>query len=98
MKFQVDTALLSSDVKAMEGELENLRRAGESMNRAFDSLESMWGGEAHDAFVVQYRIDYQFLLSFFDSMQHEISEIRLAQEQYEKCENEARAKIASVSV
>ena len=98
MKFQVDTNTLADDVKAMESDLDALRRSEEAMRGAVESLSGMWAGEAHDAFVVQFENDEQFLQSFLTALQKQIADLREAKENYESCESAVRSSIAGISI
>lgn len=62
------------------------------------TLNSMWSGEAHDAFIQSAESDIQFLTSVCDSIQGIINYEGNAVKEYNECEQRVADLIAQIRV
>ena len=58
-RLEVDTSRLRKDIDSLRTHLDGLRKTGDSMMAGINALNSMWEGEAKEAFVAQFQTDYE---------------------------------------
>ena len=86
MKFDVDTGQVNSMVQAFQDELTQVNTNREHMYQALESLDSMWKGQAHDAFAVQYRADNEQMVALIKELRQIADNMGKARQNYATCE------------
>ena len=98
MKFEVDTGQVNTAVSRMQELLNEISGERTAMFSAMQSLDGMWVGEAHDAFVTQYSADNEIVLQVINSIQEMIEKFSAARQSYDKCEDEALDIVSAVQI
>lgn len=90
MKFEVNTTQISDTIKKLDTALSNISRNRLKMFQAIETLDSMWMGAAHDAFILQYSNDNEMMISFIEEVETVIDNINAAGQAYDTCEESVR--------
>lgn len=97
-KIRVNTNSLDQTRKELEAKLKNIKNAMGQISDDMGTLNSMWSGDAHDAFVQSAESDIQFLTAVCDSIQSIINYESRAVTEYNKCEQQVADLIAQIRV
>lgn len=98
MKFEVDTNRVGMTATRMQELINTVANNRKSMMDAVSSLNGMWVGEAHDAFVAQFQRDNSDMITLIQELEA-ITELFLdAKHAYEDCENSAKEMISSLQI
>lgn len=97
-RFEVETSSLSSTVKSMESELDNIHNIIERLYSALSALDGMWIGSAHDMFAAQYQADQQMLKNMSKTIAGVIEGMSSARKTYEQCEQSVKTEIQKISI
>lgn len=98
MKFEVETGQVSMTVTKLQQALDNVSRKREKMFQAIEALNSMWIGQAHDAYMTQCTLDNSEVISVVAEIQEVINAVSTARQSYDSCEQQAVELIASLTV
>ena len=82
----VNTITLKTEIDSITTELQGIRKDIETMFTEFQTLDSMWDGEASEAFRAQFMSDKATLESFCDTVNSLIDSMDFAKDAYNKCE------------
>ena len=82
----VNTITLKSEIESIDSELQSIKTDIETMFAEFQTLDSMWDGEASEAFKIQFVQDKASLESFCDTVKSLINSMEFAKGAYDKCE------------
>lgn len=98
MKFEVETNQVSSAVRQMNSTLDAIEKGRGRMYAQIHELDGMWVGEAHDTFAAQYDVDNQQMTRLLNSLKEIATLFDEARQSYDKCEQGAKSKIASIRI
>ena len=97
-KIRVNTDSLKQTQQSLQERLKAIQKAMKQVSAAMGTLNSMWSGEAHDAFIQSAESDIQFLTSVCDSIQGIINYEGNAVKEYNECEQRVADLIAQIRV
>lgn len=97
-RLEIETRKLQSDITDLRTRLANMRRIGESMMAGINALNSMWEGEAKNAFVTQFQTDYETLNSMAEVIEDLIKDLEQARMQYDTCESRVGSIVSAMRV
>lgn len=97
--IMVDTTnTLKADVTEMNAQLGRIMNYASQLEGTLRQLESMWEGEAKEAFSNAVRDDLRRLKDLVKAMQNLTDRTGEARKEYDKCENTVAQIIASIKV
>ena len=96
--IEIDTVSLERDRQTIQSELEKVHSGISQLREKMVNLGAMWEGPAHNAFMVQFNADYEFVQEFENELEKYIGTMEYAQKEYQKCENAVHQAIASIRV
>jgi WXG100 family type VII secretion target len=97
-RLEVDTSRLRKDIDSLRTHLDGLRKTGDSMMAGINALNSMWEGEAKEAFVAQFQTDYEILQSMAEVIESLIKNLEEAGRQYDTCEGNVGSIISAIRI
>lgn len=97
-KIRVNTDSLDRTSKELQEKLNQIRKRMEQISDDMGTLNSMWEGDAHEAFQQRVTEDIQFLSEACDSMQGIINYESNAVTEYNKCEQQVSDLIAQIQI
>ena len=97
-RLEIETSRLQKDIDGLRTHLDGLRKTGDSMMAGINALNSMWEGEAKNAFVAQFQSDYETLKSMAEVIESLIKNLEEARQQYDTCENQVGSIIDAIRV
>ena len=98
MIFEVETASLSSTIRSMETEMQNISKIGKQLYTALEALDGMWEGAAHDTFAAQYLADQQMLSEMCKTIDGIINGLESARKKYDECEQSVANEIKKIAI
>lgn len=98
MNIEIKTGALSNDINNMRNCAEDLNNAKTQMFSCLDSLNGMWIGSAHDAFVTQTAMDAQEMEALIDNLNEMIGCMEYAKTEYENCQSGVNDGIAAIQL
>ncbi|MBQ4528378.1 MAG: WXG100 family type VII secretion target [Clostridia bacterium] len=98
MDIAIQTNPLRRDAESMAEEVARLRKNMSSMNDAITSMNSMWQGAAHNAFVTQYASDYQKMTEVCQALDNIIECLNYAAAKYDECDNNVKNIVNSIKI
>jgi len=96
--IEVNTATLRSDVSTIEGEIHGITTDADRLLQILHDLESMWEGNAKQAFSAAVTSDIAQLKELVKVMKDFTGKTSEAREEYDKCENAVAQIVASIRV
>ena len=98
-QIKVNTVTLGNDMETINGYLKDLKTQKGNLAGSMIELNSMWSGEAYDAFVQAVNNDLQLLQAVIDDLTNSVYayEVR-AKSKYEECERQVSALIDGISI
>ena len=96
--IEVNTGSLAQDVQDMEEVLTALQKEMDEMDTLIAALNTMWQGDAKNAFTKQYNADRQVWVNMRESMEEVLQGMQNARLAYEKCESSVGQKIESLRI
>ena len=96
--IEVNTSTLKSDVATIEEELQKISTAAERLLQTLHELESMWDGNAKQAFSAAVNSDIAQLKELVKAMHGFTGKTGEAREEYDKCENTVAQIVAAIRV
>lgn len=97
-KIRVNTESLKQTQQNLQQKLKEIQNAMDQISNDMSTLNSMWTGEAHDAFVLSAESDMQFLLSICEQIQKIINYEGNAVKEYNKCEQQVADLISQIRI
>ncbi len=88
-KIRIELSRLDADISKLESAASGFANDAKAGYDAMKSLGGSWEGPAHDIFDAQLEIDFQTLSALESALQHMIECLKIARQEYSKCENEA---------
>lgn len=98
MKFEVDTDQLSATVRSLQDVLNEISDQRVKMYSAIKELDSMWIGEAHDAFLIQYENDNEMMEKMIQDLNEVVENFGTARENYDVCEESVKDMIRKIRI
>lgn len=95
---EVDTRNLNTEMNSIKEELQSIRDNIESMFNAINKLDTMWDGEASEAFRLQFINDKAEIESFCNTVKEIIDNMGFAKSKYDSCESEISSLVKSTKV
>lgn len=96
--IEVNTNTLKADVSEIAAELTGIRGDADKLEGVLGQLESMWDGNAKQAFSAAVRDDLTRLRELVKAMQDLTGKTGQAREEYDRCENAVEQIISSIRV
>lgn len=96
--IEVDTGVLRSDVSVIHEELSGIGKDADKLESILGQLESMWEGEAKQAFSTAVRDDLGRLRELVKAMNTLTDKTSEARSEYDKCEGAVGQIVSSIRV
>lgn len=96
--IEVNTNTLKANVSEIDGELHAILQCAEKLADILSQLESMWDGNAKQAFSLAVKDDLNRLQELVKAMQNLTDKTGEAREEYDRCESTVAQIIASIRV
>ena len=97
-KIRVNTNSLNHTRSELQAKLDKIKKDIENISGNMNTLNSMWEGEAHEAFSQQVNDDISFLEWACGSIQNIINYESNAVTEYNKCEQEVADIISQIRI
>lgn len=97
-KIRVNTDSLHQTQQNLQEKLKKIQKEIEQIATDMETLNAMWTGEAHDAFVQSAESDIQYLTSVCDQIQGIINYEGNAVKEYNRCEQQVSDLISRIRV
>ncbi|MCD8103783.1 MAG: WXG100 family type VII secretion target [Lachnospiraceae bacterium] len=97
-KIRINTGSLSKTQKEVQAELDKIQSDMEKISDDMNTLNSMWTGDAHDAFVQSVSEDLSLLTEVCTVLQNIINYESSAVTEYDKCEQQVSEIIAQIRI
>lgn len=98
-QIKVNTVTLGNDMETINGYLKDLKTQKGNLAGSMIELNSMWSGEAYDAFVQAVNNDLQLLQAVIDDLTNSVYAYETrAKSKYEECEKQVRALIDDITI
>lgn len=98
MNIEIKTEELSNDISNMRNCVGDLNNAKTQVFSCLDSLNGMWVGSAHDAFVAQTAVDAQELKALIDNLNELIECMEYAKTEYDNCQSSVNDAVAAIQL
>lgn len=96
--IEIDTGQLNRDIEELEENITNANQSLTAMVQEMDELNSMWQGQANDAFRAQFANDNTMMQELLKEMQKLEECMRYASGEYVKCESEVKNMVDSIRI
>lgn len=96
--IEVNTSTLKSDVSVIEGEIQSINSGANRLLQALHELESMWDGNAKQAFSAAVNDDILRLRELAKAMEKFTGKTSEARQEYDKCESAVSQIVSSIRV
>ncbi|MCM1159234.1 MAG: WXG100 family type VII secretion target [Bacteroidales bacterium] len=97
-KIKVNTGSLKKDTDSIENHLKNIKSQIKQMKADVKELDSMWDGEANDAFNAAFQSDLNDLDTVCNNIQGIIDYEKNAKKEYDSCEVKVADLVKSITV
>ncbi len=97
-KIRVSTTQIGNAASNIGQIVSSMKSDIDSMFDGINGLNSMWDGDAHDAFVSSAQTDRERLLEVIDEINTIMQKLEEAQREYESCERTVASEIQSIQV
>lgn len=97
-KIRVNTNSLNNTRRELQAKLDKIRRDIVHISDDMGTLNSMWEGDAHEAFSQQVNDDIRFLMEACDGIQSVINYENTAVTEYDKCESQVADVISGIRI
>lgn len=98
MKFEVDTVQVANAKTRLQVALDDVSESRRAMFQAIETLNGMWTGEAHDAYLAQFIADSEMTAAVISEIQTLINSVDTARKSYDTCEQTVKDLIAAVVI
>lgn len=96
--IEVNTNILRGDVAEIDGELRSISSSAGKLESVLSQLESMWDGNAKQAFSTAVRSDLGRLRELVAAMRDLTAKTGTAREEYDKCESAVLQIVSAIKV
>lgn len=96
VNFEVNLSNLNSDINNAHNSLNYIKKNIKGMYDEIKELDSMWDGEANDAFNVQFNSDYEVMLDVCKNIEAIINSMEFAKQEYTKCEGSISSAVQAM--
>ena len=96
--IEVNTAALNSDVQRIQSEIASLRSDSQRIQSTTAALNSMWDGDAKNAFVQAVQSDIEYLNQLIQAVDKFTGLTDDSRVEYERCENAVSGIVAAIRV
>ncbi|MBP5280935.1 MAG: WXG100 family type VII secretion target [Lachnospiraceae bacterium] len=96
--LEVNTGTLSSDANDMEEEINQATVSLTELTEEMDELNAMWQGAANMAFRAAVRKDVNSMTEMLALMSALVESCKNAAREYNRCETEVLAEVASIRI
>lgn len=96
--IEVDTNILRSDILTIEEEISSINSGADRLGQALRELESMWDGNAKQAFSAAVNDDIRRLRELSKAIRDFTEKTSEVRREYDMCENEVSQMISSIRV
>lgn len=97
-EIEQNTDYLSDDITRLEEEKAALEQAIDAMFAAVQELETTWKGPAKESFRIQFQNDYEKCSELNKTLESLIDRLRVAKNEYDRCENEVGNIVNSIRI
>ncbi len=97
-KIRVNTSSLSQTRRELQAKLDKIRKDIANISNDMNTLNSMWDGDAHEAFSRQVDSDISFLRDACNGIQSIINYESTAVTEYDKCEQQIADVISQIRI
>lgn len=97
-RIKVNTNSLNQTKVEIQDKLEKIKKDIEQISKDMDTMNSMWEGDAHEAFKNSVNTDIQFLSVVCDGIQNIIHFEDNAVTEYNKCEQQVADLIDQIKI
>lgn len=97
-EIEQNTDYLSDDITRLEEEKAALEQAIDAMFAAVQELETTWKGPAKESFRIQFQNDYEKCSELNKTLESLIDKLRVAKNEYDRCENEVGNIVNSIRI
>ena len=97
-KIKVNTNKLSNTTNDIEDALKDIKKKVNAMKADVKALNSMWTGDAYDAFDKAFQDDMKDLGTICDNIQSVIDYEKKAKTEYDSCEQKVSELVDSITV
>lgn len=97
-KIRVNTNNLNQTRQELQSKLDKIRNDIEQISANMSRLNSMWEGDAHQAFQQNVTSDIEYLTGACDSLQGIINYESTAVTEYNKCEQQVSDLISQIRI
>lgn len=97
-EIEQNTDYLSDDITRLEEEKAALEQAIDAMFAAVQELETTWKGPAKESFRIQFQNDYEKCSELNKTLESLIDKLRVAKNEYDRCENEVENIVNSIRI
>ena len=96
--IKTDTDQMNSDVRKLEEDIAQVERSIRELSAELDQLNSMWKGNANQAFRMQVQKDISYLKQIVDGLSNYKENMNDAKNDYIRCENEVIQNVNSIRI
>lgn len=97
-EIEQNTDYLADDISRLEEEKAALEQAMDAMFAAVRELEGTWKGPAKEGFKIQFQTDYEKCRELSKMLESLIEKLRIAGNEYDKCESEVGNIVNSIRI
>lgn len=97
-KIVVNTNTLASDADNFENHIEAANARLESMKQNIDELNTMWKGQANEAFKQQFMIDYADMKEIINKCRKYKNLLSSAVTEYNKCDSQVNSLVNRIKI
>ena len=97
-QIAIDTGILQNDITAYEEALNTVKSKMDNMFTNMKELDTMWEGEANNAFMVQFNKDYSSMKELCNLLTKLLEDLKLAKKEYDQCDSSVNAVINAIQI
>ena len=94
----VDTDILQHDIGELEEHLNRVNDRLKGMFKQVEELNTLWKGQANEAFSAQFRADYETMQSMVKDLQKYKESLQKAKNKYDGCESYVMDMVSSLRI
>lgn len=97
-QIAIDTGILQNDITAYEEALNTVKSKMDNMFTNMKELDTMWEGEANNAFMVQFNKDYSSMKELCNLLTKLLEDLKLAKKEYDQCDSSVNTVINAIQI
>lgn len=97
-QIAIDTGILQNDINAYEEALNTVKSKMDNMFTNMKELDTMWEGEANNAFMVQFNKDYSSMKELCNLLTKLLEDLKLAKKEYDQCDSSVNTVINAIQI